>query len=378
MSVNIIIMNRRKFLGIAGGSIVIGGITYYLLSDKSNFARADVKQDDKDTITIRPDEKEILFLASLAPSGHNTQPWFVKYIEPYHWIIGNDKSKWLSAVDPTQRETILSIGAFVQNLEYAANNLGYACQFDVLATTYQDENIVDVVLIKSNSIGTFDTKKIKHRRTVRSNYLRDALKKEDVDYLINGETNFFHLIPNTAKENQWLNEQTIEANRMQSHRDAAQKELADWIRFSSKDAEKYRDGLTTAGMEIEGIPGWVLRNFYGKENVMKKGFRDQSIDKVKEQVSQSAGWLIITSKDNSVATLLETGKRMQRMFLKVRERNIAIHPMTQILEESSTSKMVNQSIGIGDNIQFILRTGYLKNYPEPVSLRRAVEKFVRT
>ena len=371
-------MNRRTFLSIGGGTIVIGGITYYLLSDKSNFTRADVKQDDKDTITIRPDEKEILFLASLAPSGHNTQPWFVKYIEPYHWIIGNDKSKWLPAVDPTQRETILSIGAFVQNLEYAANNLGYACQFEVLATTNQDEDIVDVVLIKSNSIGTFDTKKIKRRRTVRSNYLRDALKKEDVDYLINGETNFFHFIPNTAKENQWLNEQTIEANRMQSHRDAAQKELADWIRFSSKDAEKYRDGLTTAGMEIEGIPGWVLRNFYGKENVMKKGFREQSIDKVKEQVSQSAGWLMITSKDNSVATLLETGKRMQRMFLKVRERNIAIHPMTQIIEESSTCKTVNQSIGIGDNIQFILRTGYLKNYPEPVSLRRAVERFVRT
>ena len=111
---------------------------------------------------------------------------------------------------------------------------------------------------------------------------------------------------------------------------------------------------------------------------MKKGFREQSINKVIEQVSQSAGWLLITSKDNSVATLLETGKRMQRMFLKVRERNIAIHPMTQILEESSTCKTVNQSIGISDNIQFILRTGYIKNYPEPVSLRRAVERFVRT
>ena len=99
-------MNRRKFLGIAGGTIVIGSITYYGVSDKSNFTRADVKKDNKDTITLRRDEKEILFLASLAPSGRNTQPWFVKYIEPYHWIIGNDKSKWLPAVDPTQRETI--------------------------------------------------------------------------------------------------------------------------------------------------------------------------------------------------------------------------------------------------------------------------------
>ena len=324
-------MNRREFLGIAGGSIVIGGVTYYLLSDKSNFTRADVKQNDKGKILVKPDEKEILFLASLAPSGHNTQPWFVKYVKPYHWIIGNDISKWLPAVDPTQRETILSIGAFVQNLEYAANNLGYACQFEVLATTNQDENIVEVKLIKSNTITKYDIQKIKQRRTVRSDYLSDVFKKEDVSYLIYRETDFLHFIPNTAKEHQWLNEQTIEANRTQAYRDAAQKELADWIRFSSKEAKKYRDGLTTAGMEIEGISGWVLRNFYGKSSVMNNSFREKSIDTVKAQVSQSAGWLLITSKDNSVTALLETGKRMQKLFLKVRERSIAIHPMTQIL-----------------------------------------------
>ena len=96
-----------------------------------------------------------------------------------------------------------------------------------------------------------------------------------------------------------------------------------------------------------------------------------------KQVSQSAGWLLITSKDNSVATLLETGKRMQRLFLKVREKGIAIHPMTQILEEAATQKNVNASIGITDNIQFILRMGYLKNYPPPVTLRRPVDWFVR-
>ncbi|MEP6674087.1 MAG: hypothetical protein ABJA78_03005, partial [Ferruginibacter sp.] len=102
-----------------------------------------------------------------------------------------------------------------------------------------------------------------------------------------------------------------------------------------------------------------------------------NISNVIKQVSQSAGWLLITSKDNSVATLLETGKRMERLFLKVREKGIAIHPMTQILEEASVKQTINQSIGITENIQFILRMGYLKNYPEPVSLRRPVDWFVR-
>lgn len=370
-------MNRRKFVTIAGSSIVIAGITYYLLSDKSNFVRADARPAETSKVPLHPDERTILFLASLAPSGHNTQPWFVKYVEPFHWVIGNDKSRWLPGVDPTQRETILSIGTFLQNLEYAATNLGYSCQFNILATSNQDENMVEAKLIKKENLAKYDIEKIKQRRTVRSNYLKEILKKEDLVYLLNEEADFIHYLPNTSKEHQWLNEQTIEANKIQSYRDAAQSELANWIRFSSKDAEKNADGLTLAGMEVAGIPGWLLRNFYGKENVMKKSFREQSIDKVVKQVSQSAGWLLITSKDNSVETLLETGKRMQRLFLKVRDKNIAIHPMTQIIEEEKTNKILHQSIGINQPVQFILRTGYLKNYPEPVTLRRSVNRFVQ-
>ncbi len=370
-------MNRRKFLGFSGAAIVVAGTTYYLLSDKTNFIRADVKQNNISKIPLTADEREILYLASLAPSGHNTQPWFVTYIEPYHWIIGNDKSKWLPAVDPTQRETILSIGAFVQNLEYAANNLGYTCRFMTMALNNQDENVIEVKLNKSGIINKYDIQEIIHRRTVRSNYLSEPLKKEDLAHLMKDEPDFFHFIANSSKEYRWLNEQTIEANRLQSYRDAAEKELANWIRFSSKDANEHRDGLTTAGMEIDGISSWVVRNFYGKLNVMEKGFRDKNIDNVKKQVSQSAGWLLITSKDHTVTNLLETGKRMQRLFLKVRTKNIAIHPMTQILEESATNRVINQSMGLSGSIQFILRTGYLKRYPEPVSLRRPVDGFVR-
>ena len=371
-------MNRRNFIAFAGATIVVAGGVYYLSTDKSNFVRTDIKDDSSGNIPLRDDERAILQLASLAPSGHNTQPWFVKYIEPYHWIIGNDKSKWLLGVDPTQRETMLSIGAFLQNVEYASSNLGYACQFTLLATTNQDENIVEVKLTNVINSTKYNIQKIKQRRTVRSNYLVDVLTKEDVAYLTRDELDFIHYIPNSSKEHQWINEQTIEANRIQAYRDDAEKELADWIRFSSKDAKIHCDGLTLASMEIEGLKGWYLRNFYGKADVMKNSFREKSIDSVKEQVSKSAGWLLITSKDNSVATLLETGKRLQRLLLKIREKNIAIHPMTQILEEPATQQTLKSSIGINDNVQFILRTGYVKNYPQPVSLRRPVNWFVRT
>lgn len=266
----------------------------------------------------------------------------------------------------------------MQNLEYAANNLGYNCQFNILATTNRDENIIDVQLTKTTKTVKFAVEKILLRRTIRSNYGNELLKKEDLTYLINEEHNYIHYIPNTSREHQWLNEQTIEANRIQAYRNVAQNELANWIRFSSKDAKNHKDGLTLASMEIEGISGWYLRNFYDKKDVLKKIFREQSIDKVVKQVSQSAGWLLITSKENSISDLLETGKRLQRLWLKMKSKKIAIHPMTQIIEEVATNQLLNTSIGIGEPVQFILRTGYLKSYAAPVSLRRTVEQFIRT
>lgn len=357
--------------------ILAGGTTAYIISDRHGVVRDDVRNVEDSNGLVSSEEREILYLASLAPNGHNTQPWFIQYIEPYHWIIGNDRSRWLPAVDPTQRETMLSIGAFLQNLEYAADFFGYRCDLNLLATTNQDEKVMEVRLVKNGAQGGFDTEKIRTRRTVRSNYLPDLIRKEDLDHIVGSESNWFLYFPAGGKESQFINEQTIEANRIQIYRDPAQQELADWIRFSSREAEKYRDGLTTASMEIEGIPGFIVRNFYGKDSVMKKDFRDQSLDKVVSQVSQSAGWILLTSNGSSVATLIETGRRLQKFLLRIRERNIAIHPMTQILEEQPTEQTLKSSINISETVQFVLRVGYLNQYPPPVSLRRPVGWFLR-
>jgi Nitroreductase family len=370
-------MDRRKFLNIAGGSVLAAGAGYYLLSDKSNFTRENMPNPVGPVEPLHPDEHSILNLAGLAPSGHNTQPWLIKYKGPFNWVIGNDKTRWLPAVDPHQRETILSIGAFMQTLKYAAASLGYSCAFTILATNNQAEDIAAVQLTKMSDTPQYDANAILQRRTVRSHYLDDLLQAAHIDYLLGDEKEWIHYLPNNSKEHVWLNEQTIEANRIQAYRDAAQEELSNWMRFSSKEAAAHRDGLTTASMELEGLPAWLLRNFYSKQNVLKKGFRDKGIDKVKEQVGQSAGWIVITSKDDATGALLATGQRMQRLFLKVREKGIALHPMTQILEESQTRVQVNQAIGLAEPIQFLLRTGYLKNYPNPVSLRRPVAEFLR-
>ena len=116
---------------------------------------------------------------------------------------------------------------------------------------------MEVTLVKGKTAPAFDTEKIRERRTVRTGFLSEALRKEDVVALIgsDSEVKQIQYLPTSGRESRYINEQTVAANRLQSFRDPAQRELADWIRFSSRDAARHRDGLTTAGMEIEGISG---------------------------------------------------------------------------------------------------------------------------
>ena len=357
----------------------MGASTAFLLSDKRNLLRADYKLAAEPGVSLQTDERIILQLASLAPSGHNTQPWVITHLAPYHWVIGQDRSRWLPGVDPEQRETILSLGAFMQNLEFAATDLGYACRWTLLATTKQDEQVMDVRLTRTATVASVPvhTDTMNQRRTVRAGFSRDVLRDDDISRLVAGEPDFINYYPATGDVARFIDAQTIRANRLQAYRDPAQRELADWVRFSSADARKYRDGLTTGSMGIEGMAGWAVRNFYGKASVLKKGFRERGIQQATDEVAASAGWILITSKDAAVSSLLETGRRMERLFLKVRALGIGLHPMTQILEEPATRALLPAAVGIGPHIQFILRVGYVAEYPPPVSLRRPVAWFLR-
>jgi len=188
----------------------------------------------------------------------------------------------------------------------------------------------------------------------------------------------FQYFPPSSPESKYLSEGTIEANRAQVNRNPAQEELANWIRWSNEDAMKHRDGLTPESMEITGFAGWYVRNFYDRNSVLEEGFREKTVDTVKKQLQDYGGWIVITSKETTAPALLETGRLFDRMLLKIRDKMIAVHPMTQMLEESKWQNDVARELGLNESVQFLLRVGYLDRYPEPVTLRRPPNWFVKS
>lgn len=370
-------LNRRDFIKttLSTGLFVWGGSMFYGCSGVKRSSLSQIENVKKRMPDLSTQAKTILYHASLAPSARNTQPWGVRIERPGMWMIEADVKRRTPRIDPDNRELLLSIGAFAENLSLAAGALGFRTGMKVVAQNPHDKDVIRVTLEKIRPTG-FPLQKIKKRRTVKHGHRRRDLTGADIKALTGHMKGHALYFPRESRHASCIAEATVEAYRVQAGRDDVQRELVDWLRLSDRDAIKYRDGLSAEGMEMRGLKGWIVRHFIKAEDFMKPSNRQQGVALMSKLAHEGGGWLVITSPGRSTGDLIECGRRFERMALLARERGIAIHPMTQILEEKSGLDQLTLHHGRDFHAQFILRVGYLERYPEPVSLRRPVEWFV--
>jgi len=318
---------------------------------------------------------QILGYASLAPSSHNTQPWRVKIISDSEFVIQFDSTRWLLKVDSDNRELLLSIGAFWENLCQAALAFGFEAQTEILATTPKDTNILKVKLIECPPQEDNKLELMKTRTTNRNPYDNKDLQPSHLDKLKELLPDHLIYFPRESKEGEWITRSLIKANRKQAFDDEKQKELADWLRFSRSEVSKRRDGLTAEMLGMSGIVKFFWYSFMSKKSALSESFRSKGVENVRNQVNNCAGFIVITSDDLSVPSLLQAGREFERLALKCTELKIAVHPMSQLIEESPWKEQLEDSFGLSKLVQFILRVGYSKEYPKP-SIRRDVKEFV--
>jgi hypothetical protein len=358
-------------LALIGASPLVAGC--------SRAHRSDLRLTD-DVITapslLDGDRMKMLHYASLAPSGHNSQPWAVRVVSADEWIVEADPNRRLPAVDPDNREALLSIGAFVENLVIAAGAAGFICDIELLAVSPTDRDLLRVSLAPGRCSG-YPLARLEMRRTVKHGFRMEPLRSPDLAFLSASLGDRLHYFPRDTQHADCLREATTENFRVQSLRDDAQRELTGWLRLSSRATRRNRDGLTVESMEIGGLAGWFVRHWSDPGDFLKPRFRQQGIDATARMAAEGGGWIVITSPGSTVADLIDTGRRFQRMALLARERGIAIHPMTQALEEAGGREQFSKLHPGGIIPQFVLRVGYLDRYPEPVSPRRPVTWFLK-
>lgn len=370
---------RRTFIRHAGHATAAMVMATSLAPQFANasFSSFEARADKTSNHSLlTPEKRDILKLALKAPSGHNTQPWLIEPVSRAVWNIYLNQNALLPVVDPSNREALLSIGAFLENLIQAAAIHGQAVNYTSVADSRKPGKIMQVYF-DSMQPTRRDEARIKLRRTLRNHYFDKEIKLKDINAVAD-KIDGFSYYPRGTAASEKLDKLVYSANEQQVNRDAAMKELAKWIRWSDKEAEKHQNGLTPESMEMSGVVKWLAKHFFSEKDVLKDSFRNQTLKGAKKQIESHGGWVILTSGDSEVSSLIETGRRFQRMLLRIRERRIAMHPMSQVLEERPFSEKVAEELGFHRPVQFVIRTGYVADYPHPVSLRKDVENIIRS
>jgi len=326
-------------------------------------------------VEVAEDIIQILKYASLAPNSHNSQPWKIKILSDLEFIVQSDPTRWLPRVDPENRELLLSIGAFWENLEQAALALGFESHAEVLANSPKDIEILKIKLVKCASRGDDRLELIKKKATDRRPYEKKELQGlhlKELEKLLPDRLVYF---PRKSKEGEWIASNLVEANKRQTFDDEKQKELAEWLRFSRSEVAEKRDGLTPEMLGMTGLVKFFWYAFMSRKNAFSGSFRNKGIENVRNQVNNCSGFIIITSEDLSVHSTLEAGRNFEKLALKCTELGVSIHPMSQLMEESPWKEELESSLGLSKPVQLVLRAGYSRKRSER-SVRRPVEEII--
>ena len=327
-----------------------------------------------DCKTIPENLKNLLQLSLRAPSSHNAQMWRICYSDDMEIEIMFNESGLLKKVDPADREAYMSIGALIENIISAAGD--FSLSADIIKSERKD--VIAVIKFRPNtkpSDGTVSDL-INKRCTIRSKFKKTELHEKELNTILSCSRDCLYFFPLESIEGKYISRQTLAAAVLQTADDEKQKELSEWMRFSKKERDTSSNGITPEMMGFKGFMKNIIYLIFNEKTAMKKSFRGKTESLTKKQLKNCAGFTVITSKDGSKESLIETGRLLQRFWLECAGMDIAVHPMNQAVQEKMITAGKLNKICSGEKIQLVLRTGYINKYPQPSSRRISIDDII--
>jgi len=264
----------------------------------------DEKKDESKKIILSKETEEIIRLASLAPSSHNAQMWKLKVINEKEFLVIWDDSRKLPASDPSNREAMISIGAFIENFVEASKGYNIDTQVEVFDKLDSNNSVAKLTLTEKKYENTaLMLQTINERHSIKTPFENTPIKESHLkDLLSIGESTEYY--PLTSEKGSYIKEAMYNASVEEAFNTATQEELSQWIITSLKEDKERKDGMRAEQMGIDGIKKYFYYAFVNKNSVKSKSFINPGLKKSKEQVENCSGFAIITSKDNSIPELI--------------------------------------------------------------------------
>lgn len=315
--------------------------------------------------------RDLVALATRAPSVHNTQPW--------RWCVDDnrltllaDSSRQLRYADPDGRDLVMSCGAALQHLRVAAAATGWKAHVRRMPNPDNDAQLANISFTpeppSADALAALDA--LANRRTDRRLPSSWPVPHDRLDGLLAlgpaAGVTAFAVVSHRRRTD--LLQLLAEAEKTQRLNQHYVDEIVYW-----------------AGKQgSEGIPSTsLLRRGSGTSpDVPPSRFPsgtlvDNDNDNDNESESVEPTLLVICTSSDDTASRLRAGEALAAMLLKGTAHGLAMVPLSQAIEVDRTRRLIQDEL-LGDTAcpQILVQVGWARIAAEqiPLTPRRPVDE----
>lgn len=365
-------MQRRQIL-IAGGSLAAVGLGAAWLGIRqmgSQSAANEAASMMRAILQVKPEMRDLVRYAILAPNGHNTQPWRFA-ITPGQITIRPDLSRRTPVVDPDDHHVFVSLGCAAENLALAAAARGFHGD-----PVYDDGGAGSIIFAHKSAPAQrtilFDA--IPRRQSTRANYDGRKVSAADLATLAAAARvpGVDMAVITDQPDMDRVRDLVVAGNSAQMADPAFVRELKSWLRFSPRHAIETGDGLYSVASGNPALPEWL-----GPRAFDMMVTADSENDRYASQLRSSSGVAVFFGQRDDREHWTLAGRACQRFALQATALGLKQAFINQPVEVPSLRPELAALVGMaGRRPDIVMRFGFGPLLP--YSARRPVSAVLST
>ncbi|WP_299738025.1 twin-arginine translocation pathway signal protein [uncultured Roseobacter sp.] len=296
-----------------------------------------------------------LSFALLAPNPHNLQPWQVALEGEDRVMIYHDASRRLPETDPFDRQIIIGFGCFLELMVLAAGAAGYTVDL----TLYPEGENGPIARAVFAPGGTHDPlfDQVMHRRSCKEPFENRVLSAAHAN-----ELELFADVYTDAPTVEALKALTWAAWEVEARTPRTMQESVDLMRFGKAQINANPDGIDLGGPFLESLMLAGVLTRAEQADPTSQSFK-QGVEIYREMLHATPAYAALVTAGNTRADQIEAGRRWVRLNLKCAGLGVALHPVSQCLQEyPEMAELYTRAQDVlaspGQTVQMLGRLGY--------------------
>ncbi|CAN5478446.1 nitroreductase family protein [soil metagenome] len=310
---------------------------------------------------------DVVELACLAPSVHNTQPWSWQVHESSIELFADDRRR-LPVADPLGQRLVVSCGAALHHAQVAAAALGWLTAVERLPDGPESDLLARIGLTRARPPAerAAALASLRARRTDRRRFTSWPVPDERVRELAR-----------VARE--W----GVVASPVTDviERDAVEMLLGRAFDAQAADPLLAREQSTWVDHGVDdGVPAGAVPDTVPDVRARRSRFGDGTLQDSDHDVEDTDGLLVLGTVDDDRAGWLRTGEALSALWLDATAGGLSVVPLSQVIEVAETRRALHREVlGTLAVPHVLVRIGWpsVSRAELPASPRRPLDDVLR-